>query len=186
MPKPGERHRYNWSAPILPSKHDGEDDLHGRELPVQGVPIAATRWDDHQPRSHAGIDRNKLPMRGRPCPTRRTRRHDQGPPISATSAPSTNRRSGAGLLVVGTDDGLIQVTRDGGKHLDEDRTVSRRARHDVRESRGLVEANEGTIYATLDGHRSNDFKPYVLKSTDYGKTWTSIASAIFPTADRCR
>jgi hypothetical protein len=36
--------------------------------------------------------------------------------------------------------------------------------------------NEGTVYATFDGHRSNDFKPYVLKSTDYGKTWTSIAS----------
>ena len=35
-------------------------------------------------------------------------------------------------------------------------------------------ANEGTLYATLDGHRSNDFKPYVVKSTDYGKTWTSI------------
>jgi hypothetical protein len=35
-------------------------------------------------------------------------------------------------------------------------------------------ANEGTIYATLDGHRSNDFKPYVLKSADYGATWTSI------------
>jgi hypothetical protein len=36
-------------------------------------------------------------------------------------------------------------------------------------------ADEGTIYATLDGHRSNDFKPYIVKSTDYGKTWTSIS-----------
>jgi hypothetical protein len=36
--------------------------------------------------------------------------------------------------------------------------------------------SEGTVYATFDGHRSNDFKPYVLKSTDYGKTWTSISS----------
>ena len=50
----------------------------------------------------------------------------------------------------------------------------------------LSRANEGTIYATLDGHRSNDFKPYVMKSTDYGKTWTSHHAAIFRTADRCR
>ncbi|MGH2362282.1 MAG: WD40/YVTN/BNR-like repeat-containing protein, partial [bacterium] len=38
--------------------------------------------------------------------------------------------------------------------------------------------NEATVYATFDGHRSNDFKPYVLKSTDYGKTWRSIASKL--------
>ncbi len=36
--------------------------------------------------------------------------------------------------------------------------------------------NEGTVYATFDGHRSNDFKAYVHRSTDYGKTWTSISS----------
>jgi hypothetical protein len=77
-------------------------------------------------------------------------------------------------LVVGTDDGLVQVTRDGGRtwakterfaNVPETTFVSR-----VVWSR----ANEGTIYATFDGHRSNDFKPYVAKSTDYGKTWTSI------------
>ncbi len=37
-------------------------------------------------------------------------------------------------------------------------------------------SNEGTLYAAFDGHRSNDFKPYVVKSVDYGKTWTSITS----------
>jgi hypothetical protein len=80
------------------------------------------------------------------------------------------------LLAVGTDDGLIQVTRDGGKtwaktdkfpSVPETTFVSRVV---------WSQAAEGTLYATLDGHRSNDFKPYVVKSTDYGTTWTSIAA----------
>jgi hypothetical protein len=81
-----------------------------------------------------------------------------------------------GLLYVGTDDGLIQISRDAGATWNRiakfpgvpDMTYVSRvvaSRHD-----------EGTVYAAMDGHRSNDFKPYVLKSTDYGKTWTSIAS----------
>jgi hypothetical protein len=79
-------------------------------------------------------------------------------------------------LYVGTDDGLIQVSRDGGVTWTKiekfpgvpDMTYV---------SRVIASAqNEGTVYATFDGHRSNDFKPYVLKSTDYGKTWVSIAS----------
>ena len=82
----------------------------------------------------------------------------------------------AGLLVVGTDDGLIQVTRDGGKSwtktdhfpgVPDTTYVSRVV---------FSRANEGTIYATLDGHRSNDFKPYVMKSVDFGKTWASISA----------
>jgi hypothetical protein len=81
-----------------------------------------------------------------------------------------------GLLYVGTDDGVVATSRDAGATWTKvekfpgvpDQTYVSR-----------VEASaqtEGTVYATMDGHRSNDFKPYVLKSTDYGKTWTSIAS----------
>ena len=69
---------------------------------------------------------------------------------------------------------MIQVTRDGGKTWTKTDKFP-----DVPETTFVSrvvwsQANEGTIYATLDGHRSNDFKPYVVKSTDYGKTWTSI------------
>ena len=80
----------------------------------------------------------------------------------------------AGLLATGSDDGVIAITRDGGTTwtrtekfptVPETTYVSRVA---------FSRFNEGTIYASLDGHRSNDFKPYVLKSTDYGRTWTSI------------
>ena len=79
------------------------------------------------------------------------------------------------LLAVGTDDGLIQISEDGGNSWRKiesfpgvpDRTYVSRvlfSRHDA-----------NTIYATFDAHKNGDFKPYVLQSTDLGKSWTSIA-----------
>ncbi|HET7373033.1 MAG TPA: hypothetical protein VFJ20_06585, partial [Gemmatimonadaceae bacterium] len=120
------------------------------------------------------IDRNKLALRGAVPDSSALGRNEGTAEFSnITTVDESPLR--AGLLAVGTDDGLIQVTRDGGKTwtkidsfagVPDTTYVSR-----VVWSR----ANEGTIYATLDGHRSNDFKPYVFKSTDYGKSWTSIA-----------
>jgi hypothetical protein len=79
-----------------------------------------------------------------------------------------------GLLFVGTDDGVISVSRDGGATwnrvtkfpgVPDETYVSR-----VVASR----FNEGTAYATMDNHRNNDFKPYILKTTDYGAHWSPI------------
>jgi photosystem II stability/assembly factor-like uncharacterized protein len=84
----------------------------------------------------------------------------------------------ADVVWVGTDDGNVQVTRDGGKTW---ALVSRKIA-------GLppstwvttVEASrfaEGTAYATFDGHQTGDMKTYVYKTADFGKTWQSIATA---------
>jgi photosystem II stability/assembly factor-like uncharacterized protein len=84
-----------------------------------------------------------------------------------------------GLVYVGTDDGLVQVTRDDGATWTE-------VGHNVT---GLpaetwcsrVTASkyaEGRVYATFDGHRNNDFKPYVYVSEDYGKTWKSLSDGL--------
>ena len=81
-----------------------------------------------------------------------------------------------GMLYVGTDDGLIQVTQDDGHTwrkiekfpgVPEMTYVSRvlASQHDV-----------NTVYAAFDNHKNGDFKPYILKSTDAGKTWSSISS----------
>jgi hypothetical protein len=79
-----------------------------------------------------------------------------------------------GLIFVGTDDGLIQITGDGGQSwtkyekfpgVPDTTYVSRLAasQHDV-----------STVYAGFDNHKNEDFKPYLLKSIDAGKTWRSI------------
>src|SRR5262249_22511015 len=88
----------------------------------------------------------------------------------------------AGVLAVGTDDGVIQLTQDDGNtwtkidrfpDVPERTFVSRVA---------LSRSAERTLYATFDGHQDNSFLPYVLKSVDYGKSWTSIAGDLPKTA----
>jgi hypothetical protein len=81
------------------------------------------------------------------------------------------------ILWVGTDDGNIQVTTDGGKTW-----------NNVTANLTGIPANtwvyhieasvhgKGTAYAVFDGHTHGDMKPYGLKTTDYGKTWTNIIS----------
>ena len=81
------------------------------------------------------------------------------------------------LIWVGTDDGNVQITRDGGKHWT----------NVVKNIPGLppntwvstIEASHhdpAVAYATFDGHASGDMKTYIYKTADYGKTWTSLST----------
>ncbi|MFC6996089.1 WD40/YVTN/BNR-like repeat-containing protein [Rufibacter roseus] len=79
-----------------------------------------------------------------------------------------------GLLYVGSDDGLIHVSRDGGytwakisDKLPQNMWVS---------SLAASSEDEGTVYATLNGYRWDDFTPYLYVSQDYGKTWKRIGT----------
>src|SRR5205814_6829241 len=85
------------------------------------------------------------------------------------------------VIWVGTDDGNLQVTRDGGKSWT----------NVVRNIRGLPKSawvssvdaghfDAGTVYATFDLHTFGDLRPYAYKSTDYGKTWTALVTPAAP------
>jgi hypothetical protein len=84
-----------------------------------------------------------------------------------------------GLIWVGTDDGNVQLTRDGGVSWTNVRANIKGVPPGTWCSR--VEASrfdEGVCYVTFDGHRSNDFKPYIFRTADFGKTWTAITDGI--------
>jgi len=80
---------------------------------------------------------------------------------------------GAGQIWVGTDDGLIQLTRDGGKTWD---NVTPKGLPEWAKV-GIIEPSHfdaGTAYASVDAHRLDDFNPYIFVTRDYGKHWDRI------------
>ena len=81
-----------------------------------------------------------------------------------------------GLIYVGTDDGKVHVTKDGGKTWQE---IMAGLPYQKWVSRIVASAFDlGTVYMTQNGKRDDDFAPYVWKSTDYGKTWVDISKGI--------
>jgi len=83
----------------------------------------------------------------------------------------------AGEIWVGTDDGLIQVTRDDGKTWQNFTPADLTPWSKV----GIVEASRhdrNTVYAAIDRHRLDDFKPHIERTRDGGKTWTEIVKGI--------
>ena len=85
----------------------------------------------------------------------------------------------AGTIWVGTDDGLVQVTRDGGKHWSrvEPKDVGPFGRVET-VSPSNVDA--ATAYASVDRHRSGDYAPYLFVTHDYGAHWTKIVKGLPP------
>lgn len=81
-----------------------------------------------------------------------------------------------GLIYVGTDDGKVYVTKDGGKTWKE---IMKGLPYQKWVSRIVASAFDmGTVYMTQNGKRDEDFTPYIWKSTDYGQTWKDISGNI--------
>jgi len=120
------------------------------------------------------LNRDSLPVMGKIWPRDAIARH-QGTADYGNIATIDESPLRQGLLYVGTDDGVVSVSRDGGA------TWTRYTRFPGVPDESYVsrvvasKISEGTVYATMDNHRNNDFKPYVLRSTDYGAHWTSIS-----------
>jgi len=79
-----------------------------------------------------------------------------------------------GLIYTGSDDGLVYFTKDGGGHWTK---ISDGFPQNMWVSRVIASQHKKSrIYVTLNNYRNDDFKPYVYKSDDYGKTWKNIST----------
>jgi photosystem II stability/assembly factor-like uncharacterized protein len=165
--------RYNWSAPLLISPHDHNTLYFGANYLFRST-NRGDSWDRLGGDLTRQLNRDTLPIMGF-----RTAgglgRHD-GTAAFGNLSTLDESRVRQGLLWSGSDDGLVHVSRDGGRTWTKfDRFPGVPELTYV--SRVIASQHaEGTAYATFDGHRSNDFKPYVLKTTNYGQSWTSIAA----------
>jgi photosystem II stability/assembly factor-like uncharacterized protein len=169
--------RFNWDAPIAISAHDPATIYIGANVLLKS-PDRGVTWQEISPDLTKQIDRKELEIMGV---------IGSEPMISANDGTSTygnittvgESPLNADLIYVGTDDGNLQVTRDGGttwtdltsklRGLPERTYVSR-----VVPSRFV----EGRVYATFDGHRNDDYMPYVFVSEDYGQGWRVITDGL--------
>lgn len=169
----GEPLVWNWDAPLLISPHDAKT-----------LYFAADRLFRSTDRGHSwqaisgdltrGLDRNTLPVMGRvwsmDAVSKNRSTSIYGNAVTLSESPLEK-----GLLYVGTDDGLIHVSENGGdtwRKIESFPGVPGRTYvNRVRASR----FDASTVFAAFNNHKMGDFKPYLLKSTDRGRTWTSIA-----------
>ncbi|MEZ6096701.1 MAG: hypothetical protein R3C03_21150 [Pirellulaceae bacterium] len=166
--------RFNWDSPILVSPHNHERIYFGSQK-LHCSNDRGDSWTTISPDLSKNIDRWTLPIMGRVWGI------DAGFDLFAMSqygniTSISESPVVEGLIYVGTDDGLVQVTEDGGANW---RKVERF--FDVPEGAFVndIKADRhdaDTVYVCLDHHKTGDYSPYVLKSTDRGRTWKSIAS----------
>ncbi|MEW6322940.1 MAG: hypothetical protein AB1635_17870 [Acidobacteriota bacterium] len=167
-----EWHYANWDAPVVISLHDTATIYAGGAHLFRSRDRGAT-WEDLGDMT-TGVDRSTLPLMGR-LPDENVLSVDDGVPFypgTTAMAESPRRR---GVLYVGSDDGRFRVSMDDGKSWEDAQTrfpglPASSWFAGIEPSRHA----DGTVYVVVDNHRSNDMANYVYRSTDFGKTFTSI------------
>lgn len=161
--------RWNWNAPMAVSTHQpdrfymGSQFLHKSEDMGNTWKIISPDLTTNDPKKQQQEDSGGLSM------------DNSGAENHTTIFTIAESPLDQNVIWVGTDDGNVQVTKNGGKTWT----------NTVKNIKGLpkntwvyhIEASvfdKGTAYAVFDGHTMNDMKPYTYKTTDYGKTWTNI------------
>lgn len=164
--------RWNWDSPFIISPH-----LHTRlyfaSNKLYRSDDRGDTWKVISGDLSRGLDRDKLPVMGKIWSMDAVAKNQSTAFYGNASAIDESPKKD-GLIYIGTDDGLIQITEDSGKNW---RKVDRVG--DVPElayvSRIIASNHDAnTVYVAFENHQNADFKPYLFKSTDAGRTWTSI------------
>ncbi|HYC77661.1 MAG TPA: glycosyl hydrolase, partial [Planctomycetota bacterium] len=168
-----EGYRWNWDAPFLISPHRKTRLWFGAER-VFRSDDRGDSWTVASGDLTRRLDRDTLQVMGRWWAMDAVAKHDStshyGNLLALDESPRVE-----GLLYAGSDDGLIHVTEDGGanwRRIDAFPGVP-----DLTPCVALVASRHAAdaVYAVFGNHRAGDFKPYVLRSDDRGRTWRSIA-----------
>ncbi len=169
-PEPGTTFRFNWSAPIIMSPHNPHTIYFGGQYLFKSVDRGET-WSIISPDlTTADEDRISATNRG----DRATGAENYCNIITIGESPMV-----PGLIWVGTDDGRVHLTRDGGVHWTEltDRFPGVPANTWVSRVRPSG-FEEGRAYVTFDGHRFGDITTYVFRTDDFGETFTRLSDGL--------
>lgn len=177
-PPEGEPFRFFWNTPIVISPHNPRTLYVGANQLFRSV----DRGDLYQgtPDLTKSISRFSRPIMGVPGDAPMASKHDGAGAFSSIVTISESPAQ-PGVLWVGTNDGNLQVSRDAGATW---RNVVDAVPGVPRETFvSRVEASRfdaGTCYVSFDGHRTDDMKPYVFVTRDFGATWQALANDLPP------
>jgi len=146
-------YRYNWQTPILLSLHNQDIFYMGANKLLRSMDKGET-FEVISPDLTTGGKKGNVPY---------------GTLTAISESPLQ-----FGLIYVGSDDGYVNVTKDGGVNWIK---ISDNLPQNLWVSRVIASEHEKErVYVTLNGYRNDDFKPYIFVSEDYGKTWKNIQS----------
>jgi photosystem II stability/assembly factor-like uncharacterized protein len=165
-----QKYRFQWTEPIVFSPHDPKTMYFAAQVLFKSTD-EGTSWQIISP-DLTRNEKSKQVASGGPITKDNTGVEVYDTIFSVVESPVQKD-----LIWTGSDDGLVQLTTDGGKNwanvtpkaMPEWGTVS------------MIEAsayNAGTAYVSVQRHKMDDFAPYIFKTTDFGKTWTSLTSGI--------
>lgn len=180
---PGEAYRFNWNTPILLSPHNPRRIWMGgnRLFRSDNQGDLWTASDDLTRR----VDRCRITVMGAAGNTPQLSKND-GVSAFSTIIAISESRAVAGVVWAGTDDGLVQVSRDHGV------TFTEVGKNITGLPAGALDGDNpywiaridashfdpAVAYVAIDGHRSNDLAPYIFVTRDYGRSWSKITSGL--------
>lgn len=172
--EPGDElpYRWNWDAPLLISQHDHKRLYFGSNK-VFRTDDQGNTWKVISGDMSRGIDRNKIPVMGRVWSVDAVSKN-QSTDVFGQLTTIAESPLDENILYAGTDDGLIHVTTDGGKNWTKIDNIPGVPAQTYVNKIIASSKNKNVAYVAFNHHRYGDFKPYLFKTTDAGKTWTAI------------
>jgi photosystem II stability/assembly factor-like uncharacterized protein len=163
------KYRFNWNAPIIWSKHEPNTFYHGSQFLLRTRDNGVT-WEEASP-DLTRNDKEKQGKGGGPYTVEAVGAENYGTLTYIIESPSEK-----GTIWTGSDDGFVQLTRDGGKTWTN--VTPKGLAECLVNSIELSPHDPATAYIATSRYKFNDFAPGLYKTTDYGKTWVNISNGI--------
>jgi len=164
--------RWNWNSPLIISPHS-HTRLYVAANKIFRSDDRGNSWQEISGDLTRHLDRNSFKVMGKYWSVDAVGK-DVSTSLWGTIISLAESDVKEGLIYAGTDDGLIQMTDDGGKHWTKTESFPGVPDYTYVSDICPSHFDENVVFASFDNRKRDDFKPYLLKSSDKGKTWSSI------------
>ena len=163
------KYRFNWNAPIIWSQHEPNTYYHGAQVLLKTQDMGIS-WKEVSP----DLTRNEISKQGKgggPYTNEAVGAENYGTLSYVTESPHEK-----GVIWTASDDGLVQLTRDGGENWIN--VTPKNLAECLINAIEVSPHDPATAYIATTRYKFNDYTPGLYKTTDYGKTWTNISAGI--------